>query len=124
MNTPVPIQPGNARSQAPVALPNGGGHLRELELAYIAPELREDQGEFAAAEHGRIPLLIEWTDLRGSLHNHSNWSDGRNSLAEIAAYVEELGLQYWAITDHSKSSFVANGLDPARLRNSSRRSKP
>ncbi len=88
----------------------------QLDLAYIPPELREDQGEFAAAEQGEIPRLLEWTDLRGSLHNHSNWSDGRNSIEEIAAHAEELGCAYWAITDHSKSSFQANGLPPSRVR--------
>lgn len=89
--------------------------FRELGLDYVPPELREDQGEFAAAEQGRLPRLVEWTQLRGSLHNHSDWSDGRHSLAEIAAHAQELGLDYWAITDHSKASFQANGLDAARL---------
>ncbi|MBE7499457.1 MAG: DNA polymerase/3'-5' exonuclease PolX [Verrucomicrobiales bacterium] len=88
----------------------------QLGLAYIPPELREDQGEFAAAEQGPWPRLIEWTDLKGSLHNHSNWSDGRGSLDEIADHMRELGCAYWAITDHSRASFQANGLDPARLR--------
>lgn len=88
----------------------------ELGLAYVEPELREDNGEFDAAEKHRLPRLLEWTDLRGSLHNHSNWSDGRNTLEEIAAHMQELGLAYWAITDHSKSSFQANGLDVARVR--------
>lgn len=88
----------------------------ELGLAFVPPELREDHGEFAAAERGDLPRLIEWTDLRGSLHNHSTWSDGHNTLEEIAAHAQELGLDYWAITDHSKSSFQANGLDAARLR--------
>lgn len=87
-----------------------------LGLAYIPPELREDLGEFAAAEAGPLPRLVEWTDLKGSLHNHSNWSDGRNSLEDIARHAEEMGLEYWAITDHSRASFQANGLDPARLR--------
>ncbi len=87
-----------------------------LDLAYIPPELREDLGEIAAAEAGPLPRLIEWTDLKGALHNHSDWSDGRNSLEDIARHAEELGLQYWAITDHSRASFQANGLDPARLR--------
>jgi len=87
-----------------------------LGLAYIPPELREDKGEFAAAEQHALPRLIEWTDLRGSLHNHSNWSDGRHSLEQTAEYLRELGLAYWAITDHSKSSFQANGLDASRLR--------
>jgi len=87
-----------------------------LGLAYIPPELREDKGEFAAAEQNALPRLLEWTELRGSLHNHSNWSDGRESLEQIAAYAEELGCAYWAITDHSRASFQANGLDAARLR--------
>ena len=89
---------------------------RKLDLPYIPPELREDKGEFAAAEKGELPRLIEWTDLKGSLHNHSNWSDGRHPLEDIAAHMHELGCAYWAITDHSKSSFVANGLDAKRLR--------
>jgi DNA polymerase (family 10) len=88
----------------------------EVGLAYIPPELREDHGEFQAAEKGELPKLIEWTDLKGSLHNHSVWSDGHNRLEEIAAHAEELGLQYWAITDHSKASFQANGLDAGRVR--------
>ena len=87
-----------------------------LDLTWVPPELREDHGEFAAAEKNDLPRLIEWTDLRGSLHNHSNWSDGRNTLAEIATAMEELGLEYWAITDHSQASFQANGLDAGRLR--------
>jgi len=90
--------------------------FQELGLEFIPPELREDHGEFAAAEAGRIPRLLEWTELRGSLHNHSTWSDGRATLEDIAAHLEELGLEYWAVTDHSKSSFQARGLEPERLR--------
>ncbi|HEX5219974.1 MAG TPA: DNA polymerase/3'-5' exonuclease PolX [Verrucomicrobiae bacterium] len=88
----------------------------KLDLPYVPPEMREDHGEFAAGEKGELPRLIEWTDLKGSLHNHSTWSDGRNTLEEIAAHMEELGLAYWGITDHSKASFQANGLDAGRLR--------
>ena len=88
----------------------------ELGLAYIPPELREDHGEFLAAEKGRLPKLLEWTELKGSLHNHSTWSDGHHPIEEIAAFVRELGCEYWAITDHSRSSFQAHGLEPARLR--------
>ena len=87
-----------------------------LDLAYIPPELREDKGEFEAAEAKDIPRLIEWTNLKGSLHNHSNWSDGNESLEEIAEYMIELGCEYWAITDHSRSSFQANGLDEKRVK--------
>jgi DNA polymerase (family X) len=88
----------------------------QLGLPLVPPELREDRGEFAAGGNNEPPRLVEWTDLKGSLHNHSTWSDGRHSLEEIAAGMEDLGLEYWAITDHSKSSFQANGLDARRLR--------
>ena len=88
----------------------------KLDLAEVPPELREDHGEFAVAEKGEVPRLIEWTELRGSLHNHSNWSDGRDTIEAIARHMHGLGCSYWAITDHSKSSFQAHGLEPARLR--------
>ena len=87
-----------------------------LDLAYVPPELREDRGEFEAAENNNIPKLIEWTHLKGSLHNHSNWSDGKETLEEIAAHMSGLGLAYWAITDHSKASFQANGLDSGQVK--------
>ena len=87
-----------------------------LDLAFVPPELREDHGEFAAAEKNELPKLVEWPDLKGALHNHSNWSDGHNTLEEIAEFMDGLGLEYWAITDHSKSSFQAKGLDTTRLR--------
>ena len=90
--------------------------FHELGLAYVPPELREDHGEFAAAEQGPLPSLVEWTDLKGALHNHSTWSDGHQTLPEIVASMEDLGFAYWAVTDHSKSSFQANGLDVERLR--------
>jgi len=89
---------------------------RELGLEFVPPELREDRGEFIAAENHHLPRLVEWTSLKGSLHNHSDWSDGRNTLADIAAHGQELGLAYWAITDHSRASFQAQGLDPDRVR--------
>jgi DNA polymerase (family X) len=88
----------------------------KLDLPYIAPELREDHGEFEEGEANNLPRLLEWTELRGSLHNHSNWSDGRQSLEEIIEYCQSLGCAYWAVTDHSRSSFQANGLDASRLR--------
>jgi DNA polymerase (family 10) len=88
----------------------------KLDLVFVTPELREDHGEFSAAEKNDLPKLVEWSDLKGALHNHSNWSDGHDTLEEIAEYMDGLGLEYWAITDHSKASFQANGLDVARLR--------
>ncbi len=90
--------------------------FQTLDLPYIPPELREDHGEFAAGEQNDLPRLIEWTDLKGSLHNHSNWSDGHDTIEEIAAHMEELGCDYWAVTDHSRASFQAHGLAPERLR--------
>jgi DNA polymerase (family X) len=88
----------------------------KLGLPYIPPELREDRGEFVAGEKNDLPRLVEWTDLKGSLHNHSAWSDGHHSLGDIAGYMDGLGLEYWAITDHSKASFQAHGLDARRVR--------
>jgi DNA polymerase (family 10) len=90
--------------------------FEKLGLHYIPPEMREDMGEIPLAEKGPLPRLIEWTDLKGSLHNHSTWSDGHQRPEEIAKAMHELGLAYWGITDHSKSSFQANGLDPACVR--------
>jgi DNA polymerase (family 10) len=90
--------------------------FEKLDLQFVPPEMREDTGEFVVAAQGPIPRLIEWTDLKGSLHNHSTWSDGHQRPEDIAKSMRELGLSYWAITDHSKASFQANGLDENRLR--------
>ncbi len=90
--------------------------FEKLGLHFIPPEMREDQGEIALAERGALPRLLEWTDLKGSLHNHSTWSDGHQRPEEIAKAMRELGLAYWGITDHSKASFQANGLDATRVR--------
>jgi DNA polymerase (family X) len=90
--------------------------FEELDLNFIPPEMREDMGEIALAEKEPLPRLIEWSDLKGSLHNHSTWSDGHQTIEQIAKAMNELGLAYWAITDHSKSSFQANGLEVARVR--------
>ena len=88
----------------------------KLDLHFVPPEMREDTGEFGMAAQSPIPRLIEWTDLKGSLHNHSTWSDGHQQPEDIANSMRELGLSYWAVTDHSKASFQANGLDENRLR--------
>src|SRR3989441_3614122 len=90
--------------------------FEKLGLHFIPPEMREDMGEIPLAEKGPVPRLIEWTDLKGSLHNHSTWSDGHQLPKEIAKGMRELGLAYWGVTDHSKGSFQANGLDENRLR--------
>lgn len=86
-----------------------------LGLRFIPPELREGLGEIESAERGDFSPLVEYSDLRGSFHNHTTASDGRNTLAEMAAAAEALGWEYLGIADHSKSSFVANGLTEERL---------
>lgn len=91
------------------------GIYRALGLDYIPPELRENLGEFDAAENGSLPALVDWPNLRGVFHVHTTASDGRSSLADMAAAAQDLGLTYLGITDHSKSSVQANGLDAARL---------
>ena len=86
-----------------------------LGLQYVPPELRENLGEIEAAEHKKIPRLVDWMQLRGTFHCHTNWSDGKNTLAEMAGEAAELGLDYLGIADHSKSSIQANGLNEQRL---------
>jgi len=88
---------------------------KALGLDFVPPELREDRGEFAAAERHELPALIETENLRGTFHNHTTASDGRSSLAEMADAAQELGLQYLGIADHSKSSYQAHGLSAQQL---------
>ena len=84
-------------------------------LPWIPPELREDRGEIEAARGGKLPHLVELADLRGDLHAHTNWTDGRQTVREMAAAAAARGLSYLAITDHSRRLTVAHGLDPQRL---------
>lgn len=86
-----------------------------LGLSYIPPELREDQGEIEAAEQNAIPRLVEYGDIRGCFHNHTNASDGHSTLEEMVAAAEGKGWEYLGIADHSKASFQAHGLDEGRL---------
>ncbi len=88
---------------------------KALGLPYIEPELRENLGEIEAAEKGTLPKLITINDLRGSFHNHTTASDGKNSLKEMVSYAQKMGWEYIGISDHSKSSFQANGLSEERL---------
>src|SRR5437016_7523851 len=89
---------------------------RALGLDFIPPELRENCGEFEAAESGKLPRLIELENLRGTFHCHTTASDGHNSLEEMVAAAQELGFEYIGIADHSRSSVQAHGLDAARLK--------
>ncbi len=89
--------------------------FRAVGLPFIPPELREDRGEIAAAAGGRLPRLVGLADLRGDLHCHTKASDGRNSLAEMAAAAKARGFDYLAITEHSRRLGIAHGLDARRL---------
>ncbi|HBK53546.1 MAG TPA: DNA polymerase/3'-5' exonuclease PolX [Syntrophomonas wolfei] len=86
-----------------------------LGLDYIAPELRENRGEIEAAGAGNLPKLINFPDIRGDLHVHSNWSDGVERIQDLAAAARSLDYEYIAITDHSKSLTISGGLSDERL---------
>ena len=109
------VREGSSATAPPVF--ESEAHLhRFLGLDFIAPELRENTGEVEAAAEGDLPKLIELENLRGTFHNHTIASDGKNTLEEMAVAAMELGLQYLGIADHSRSSVQANGLDEKRLR--------
>ncbi|MGB4399580.1 MAG: DNA polymerase/3'-5' exonuclease PolX [Daejeonella sp.] len=85
-------------------------------ITFIEPELREGLNEFKLAADNKLPVLISYSDLKGTLHNHSTWSDGVHSLTEMAVFCkDELKLEYLGICDHSKSAFYANGLNEIRV---------
>jgi DNA polymerase (family 10) len=86
-----------------------------LGLDYVEPEMRENLGEFKAAEEHRLPALVTLENLRGTFHCHTTASDGRSTLEEMASAAQELGMEYLGIADHSKSSFQAHGLEVDRL---------
>jgi DNA polymerase (family 10) len=86
-----------------------------LGLRFIEPELRENRGEIEAAAADALPRLLELPQLRGTFHSHTTASDGHHTLEEMAAECIDLGLQYLGISDHSKSTAIANGLDEERL---------
>jgi DNA polymerase (family 10) len=87
-----------------------------LGLQYIPPELREAQGEIEKAEQGAIPNLVGLSDVKGDLHTHTEWSDGHDSIEELARAAQDMGYQYIAITEHSAGRGIAHGLDVDRLR--------
>jgi len=88
---------------------------KALGLAYIPPELRENQGEIEAAKKGELPDLVGYGDIRGDLQTQTTWTDGSNSIEEMAAEAKRLGLEYIAITDHTKSLAMTGGSDERKL---------
>lgn len=89
---------------------------KALGLAYIPPEMREDSGEFALAEAGDIPALVEVGDLTGTFHCHTDWSDGSNTLEQMAEAAIDRGWKYLGITDHSRAAAYAGGLTVERVK--------
>lgn len=110
--------PGAAGPQAGVNIPcrDEAAIYRALGLDYIEPELRENTGEIEAAEAGTLPRLIEESDIKGLLHQHTNWSDSSSTIEEMARAGIDLGLEYLGITDHSRSAAYAGGLTIERVR--------
>ena len=83
--------------------------------SFVEPEMREGLGEIELAEQNKLPVLITAKDIKGIIHNHSTYSDGVNTLAEMAEFCKREGYEYFAICDHSKSAFYANGLSIERV---------
>src|SRR5947208_679055 len=116
---PLPVDP-KAKKKKPVKkipkVHDEAGVYRAVDLDFIPPELRENWGEFEAAENHALPKLIEKENLRGAFHCHTTASDGHNSIEEMANAAQELGLEYLGIADHSRSSTQAHGIDEPKLR--------
>ncbi|WP_316804510.1 helix-hairpin-helix domain-containing protein [Pedobacter nototheniae] len=116
-------QTGNAQHVEKVLSLAGSGPFTDEKaiystagLAFIAPELREDFDEIELAQADKLPTLITYADLKGSLHNHSTWSDGVHTLEEMALFCkDELKLEYLGICDHSKTAVYAKGLNEQRV---------
>jgi DNA polymerase (family 10) len=106
---------GLFRNDEAIAGPDEEGVYKALGMPFIPPELREDRGEVAAAVEGRLPKLLESSDIRGDLHVHTTASDGMNTIEEMIAACRSRGYAYFAICDHSKSQVQARGLDEKRL---------
>ena len=87
---------------------------------YVPPELRENRGEWEAAQNHSLPLLVDETQIRGDLHTHSTWSDGVATIRQMAEAARARGYAYFAVTDHSKALAMANGLNADRLREQAR----
>ena len=115
----VPVD-SEAKKKKPVekipTINDEAGLYRAVGLDFIPPELRENWGEFEAAEKHSLPKLVEKENLRGTFHCHTTASDGHNSIEEMAEAAQALGLEYLGIADHSHSSIQAHGIDERKLR--------
>jgi DNA polymerase (family X) len=87
-----------------------------LDLAFVPPELRENMGEIEAAERGKLPVLVEASDIRGTFHCHTTFSDGLGTLEDMAAAAAKLGWEYLGIADHSKAAAYAGGLSKSDVK--------
>lgn len=93
-----------------VSTPDEESVYRRLNLPFISPELREGLDEIDLAERGKLPVLVSPSDIRGDLHMHSTWSDGRDSIQHMVLAAKQLGYEYVAITDHSERAFASRKL--------------
>jgi DNA polymerase (family X) len=91
------------------------GIYERLGLTWIPPELREDDGEIEAAQSGSLPKLVELSDIQGDLHTHTNWTDGTQTLEDMAKAAKARGYAYMALTDHTQNLAMTRGLSPDRL---------
>ncbi|MHC1582156.1 MAG: PHP domain-containing protein, partial [Candidatus Syntropharchaeia archaeon] len=90
--------------------------FKSVGLPFIPPELREDRGEIEAAKENRLPELVELKEIKGDLHVHTNWSDGKNSIEEMAKTAISMGYEYIAIADHSPAVGVTGGMDEKKIK--------
>jgi DNA polymerase (family 10) len=115
----LPPDPKNKKKKPALKIPKVNDEpdlYRALGLDFVPPELRENCGEFEAAENHSLPKLLEKENLRGTFHCHTVASDGHNTLEEMATAAQELGLDYLGIAEHSKSSIQAHGIDAPKLK--------
>jgi DNA polymerase (family X) len=107
---------GVFRGEKKIAGETEEGVYKTLGMEWIPPELREDRGEIEASLEGKLPELVELRDIRGDIHIHSNYSDGTNDIETIVLAAKDMGYEYVGISDHSKSSRIAGGLDENTLK--------
>ena len=106
---------GEEKDGTPIASRTEEEVFAALGMQWIPPELREDRGEIDAAQAHALPDLVELSDLRGDLHAHTSWTDGRDTVREMAERARQKGYEYLALTDHSIGLGMTHGLDPQRI---------